>query len=911
MAALLKKLFGSSNERYVKSLSPIVGKINALEKEFEALSDESLRAKTDEFKSRLEKGESLDDIMVEAFATVREAAKRTLGQRHYDVQMVGGMVLHEGKIAEMRTGEGKTLVSTLPAYLNALTGKGVHVVTVNDYLARRDSEWMGRIFKFLGLSVGVILHGQDHAEKQQHYRSDITYGTNHEFGFDYLRDNMKFEIGEMVQRPFNFAIIDEVDSILIDEARTPLIISGPVEDRTDLYVKINKIMPRIVAADYEKDEKASQVMFTEEGQSHVESLLREDGIISETSSLYDLENIKVLHHANNALRAHTMMTRDKDYLVKDGKVYIIDEFTGRVMEGRRYSDGLHQALEAKEGVRIENENQTLASITYQNYFRLYPKLSGMTGTAMTEASEFEEIYKLQVVDIPTNVPVQRIDDEDLIYRGETEQFDAITQVIIAANKKGQPVLAGTASVEKSELLSKHLKKAGIKHNILNAKQHDREALTIAQAGRPGMVTVATNMAGRGTDIQLGGNVELLVKERIGDNTDTGFIARVTEEIKAQVAQDKQTVLAAGGLCVLGTERHESRRIDNQLRGRSGRQGDPGYSRFYLSAEDDLIRIFGADKKMDWILGKMGSPGEAVEHPMLTRVMEKAQGKVEGRNFEIRKNLLKFDDVMNEQRKAIYGQRLEIMKAEDVRAKFTEMLESQVDDFVTAYIPANSYSEQWQSETLEHEVMRVFGVHVPVSEWAKEEGVADQEIFERILEILETEHKKRDEQFGEKQMKLIEKRMMLFTLDEIWKEHLHFLDSLRHGINLRAYAQKDPLNEYKQEAFAAFTSMLKILNEKYLDRLFHVQIHMGDDAEKLMAMRQQQRMHETTQDPATMGSAMHHNPAMGGAPRVTIRTHVKAEDRNPADPSSWGKVGRNDICPCGSEKKYKQCHGAIA
>jgi preprotein translocase subunit SecA len=598
MSAILKKLFGSSNERYIKSLRPAVEKINALEPEFEKLSDDQLRAKTSEFKSRLEKGETLDDILVEAFAVVREASKRTLKQRHYDVQLIGGMVLHQGKIAEMRTGEGKTLVATLATYLNALTGKGVHIVTVNDYLAKRDSDWMGKIYRFLGLTVGVVVHGQMPPEKQEQYACDITYGTNHEFGFDYLRDNMKFSLKEMTQRPFNFAIVDEVDSILIDEARTPLIISGAVEDRTDLYVKVNRVIPKLAKTDYEIDEKARNVMLTEAGQHHLEEILREEGIITSDSSLYDLENIKVLHHSNQALRAHALFTRDKDYLIKDGKVYIIDEFTGRIMEGRRYSDGLHQALEAKENVKIESENQTLASITYQNYFRLYPKLAGMTGTAMTEAAEFEEIYNLSVVDIPTNVPVKRIDADDLIYRTESEKFDAITKLIIEANKNKQPVLAGTASVEKSELLSKHLKKAGIKHNILNAKQHDREALTIAQAGRPGAVTVATNMAGRGTDIQLGGNAELIIKERIGDNTDAGYIQRVTEEIRAEVERDKKIVLEAGGLAVLGTERHESRRIDNQLRGRSGRQGDPGYSRFYLSAEDDLIRIFGADKK--WI-----------------------------------------------------------------------------------------------------------------------------------------------------------------------------------------------------------------------------------------------------------------------------------------------------------------------
>jgi len=917
MAALLKKFFGSSNDRYIKSLSPIIDKINSFEPEFTKLSDDELRAKTAAFKAQVQNSPDLNilnDILPEAFAVVREASKRALGQRHYDVQMIGGIVLHQGKIAEMRTGEGKTLVATLACYLNALSGKGVHVITVNDYLATRDAGWMGRVYKFLGLSVGVVVHGQNHEQKQEAYAADITYGTNHEFGFDYLRDNMKFSLDEMAQRPFNFAIIDEVDSILVDEARTPLIISGPVEDRTDLYIKINKLVPKLEKKDYDLDEKAQNVMFTEEGNQHIEQLLKNEGIIASDSTLYDIENIKIIHHANQALRAHTLFQRDKAYLVKEGKVYIIDEFTGRVMEGRRYSDGLHQALEAKEGVKVENENQTLASITYQNYFRLYPKLSGMTGTAMTEAAEFEEIYGLQVVEIPTNVPVQRKDENDYIYRTENEKFEAITQIIKEANKKGQPILAGTASVEKSELLSKHLKKAGIKHNILNAKQHAREALTIAQAGRPGTVTVATNMAGRGTDIQLGGNIDLLVEERLGDITDKQAIERITAEVKAEVERDKKIVLEAGGLSVLGTERHESRRIDNQLRGRSGRQGDPGFSKFFLSAEDDLIRIFGADKKMDWILGKMGTPGEPIEHPMLTRVMEKAQAKVEARNFDIRKNLLKFDDVMSEQRKAVYAQRLEIMKSDDVRARLTQMLEEQVDDLVTAYIPQNSYPDQWQAETLKHEVNRIFNVNIPIEQWAKEEGVADQELFERIVEILEKTLAERNKNIDESKLRQVERHMLLFTLDEIWKEHLHFLDSLRHGINLRAYAQKDPLNEYKQEAFEAFQSMVKILNEKFLSRQFHVQIHEDENVDELLERNQPNKnSFESNIDPALAGSPTQMSPVMnagGGMPKVTIRALVDPSERNPLDPTTWGKVGRNDVCPCGSGKKYKQCHGTL-
>lgn len=912
VGTILKKIFGSSNDRYLKSLQPAVDHINSLEPEFEKLSDSDLKEKTTEYRSRLEKGETLDDLLPEAFATVREAAKRTLGQRHYDVQLVGGMVLHQGKISEMKTGEGKTLVATLAVYLNALSGKGVHVVTVNDYLAERDSEWMGQVYKFLGLEVGVIVHGQSAEEKQQAYNADVTYGTNNEFGFDYLRDNMRFSLEEMTQRPFNFAIIDEVDSILIDEARTPLIISGPVEDRTDLYVSVNNFIPKLKEEDYEKDEKANSVTLTEDGISHLEEMFREHSVIEKDSTLYDVENITVLHHTQQALKAHKLFTRDKDYLVKDGKIYIIDEFTGRIMEGRRFSDGLHQALEAKENVAIQNENQTLASITFQNYFRMYPKLAGMTGTAMTEASEFADIYKLDVVEIPTHKPVARVDDDDSIYRTEAEKFDAITELIVEANKKGQPVLAGTASVEKSELLSKHLKKHKIKHNILNAKQHEREAYTIAQAGQPGAVTVATNMAGRGTDIQLGGNVEMLLKEKTENEKDSKKIAKVEERVKKEVAEDKKKVIDAGGLCVIGTERHESRRIDNQLRGRSGRQGDPGYSKFYLSAEDDLIRIFGADKKMDWILGKMGEEGEPIEHPMINRMMEKAQAKVEGRNYEIRKTLLRFDDVMNDQRKVIYDQRKEIMQAEDVREKLAEMLDEVTDRMVSQYIPENSYQEKWESETLENEVFRVFGEHLPVQEWSKEEGVAEEEIFERIANNLDEKLKDRDKKYGVEAMQSLEKRIFLFTLDEVWKDHLHFLDQLRQGINLRAYGQKDPLNEYKKEAFAAFQAMLAELSEKFLSRLFRINIQTEDEMEAFFdEQNKSQKTNESNFDPATAGVQAGNTMNPGARPaQVTIRTHVDPEDRDPNDPSTWGKIGRNEPCPCGSGKKFKQCHGKI-
>ncbi|MDX1949630.1 MAG: preprotein translocase subunit SecA [Rickettsiales bacterium] len=921
-SSLLKSIFGTSNERYLKSLSNIVEKINSFEVDLQILSDEQLANKTIYFKEKLADGQTLDDILPEAFAVVRETSKRVLGQRHYDVQLIGGIVLHQGKIAEMRTGEGKTLVATLATYLNALSGKGVHIVTVNDYLAKRDAEWMGKIYKFLQLSVGVIVHGQTDDEKREAYACDITYGTNNEYGFDYLRDNMKFSLEEMTQRPFNFAIVDEVDSILIDEARTPLIISGPVEDRSDLYQKINKYIPKLDEKDFEKDEKNHSIVLTEEGNNKLEILFREDGIIREASTLYDVENLSVVHHANQALKAHKLFTRDKDYLVKEGKILIIDEFTGRVLEGRRYSDGLHQAIEAKEGVKIQSENQTLASITFQNYFRLYPKLSGMTGTASTEAAEFQDIYNLEVIEIPTNKAVARIDDEDHIYRTEIEKFEAITKLIIECNQKNQPVLAGTASVEKSELLSKHLKKAGIKHYILNAKQHEKEAYVIAQAGRPGAVMVATNMAGRGTDIQLGGNADLLIEEKIlqlkqSGITDAKIFEDAANKIKSEVERDKEIVKQAGGLCVIGTERHESRRIDNQLRGRSGRQGDNGYSKFFLSAEDDLIRIFGADKKMDWVLGKMGTPGEPIEHPLITRMMEKAQARVEARNYEIRKNLLKFDDVMNEQRKVIYDQRINIMRSENVREKVTEIIDATLDKIVSTYIPKNSYKEQWQIDALKIDVNKIFGLNPNVSSWLDNDEIDDEKIFNLIFDELENFIKKRDNEFSQASMYDLEKRIMLFSLDEVWKEHLHFLDMLRQGINLRSYAQKDPLNEYKQEAFEAFGLMIESFNEKFLTRLFHIHIQNDEEiAEEFRRLQEQknQKIHATHIDPNSKfgfsGSQM--NPSENGQrqAQVTIRTHIKSEDRNPNDPSTWGKVSRNEPCPCGSGQKYKNCHGKI-
>jgi preprotein translocase subunit SecA len=912
---LMKKIFGSSNERFIKSLQSIVSQINNLEEGLQKLSDNELKAKTQEFKARIAEGETLDKILPEAFAVVREASVRSLGMRHFDVQMVGGIVLHQGKIAEMKTGEGKTLVGTLAVYLNALSGKGVHVVTVNDYLAKRDAEWMGKLYNFLGLSVGIIEHSQSNNEKRAAYACDITYGTNNEYGFDYLRDNMKYELGQMVQREFNFAIVDEVDSILIDEARTPLIISGPTEDRTDLYVKVDKIIPKLIAEDFEIDEKQKSVTLTEVGNQHIEKLVAEDGLIVEGSNLYDMENMQIVHHVNQALKAHTIFKKDIDYLVIENKVMIIDEFTGRVLDGRRYSEGLHQALEAKENVKIQNENQTLASITFQNYFRMYPKLAGMTGTALTEANEFADIYKLEVVEIPTNVPVARIDAHDNIYRTEEEKFEAIAKLIEECNQKNQPVLAGTVSVEKSELLSKYLKKRKIKHNILNAKQHASEAVTISQAGRPAAVTVATNMAGRGTDIKLGGNADMMIEQEISalNNPTEAQIAEITARINAQVEADKKIVLEAGGLCVIGTERHESRRIDNQLRGRSGRQGDNGYSKFFLSTSDDLIRVFGADKKMDWIMGKMGEEGQPIEHPLITRLMEKSQMRVEQRNYEIRKNLLRFDDVMNEQRKVIYAQRKTIMQAQEVREKLMEYLEEEVDIQLSSAMPANSYPEQWDLDSLQLGILRVFNLNLPIKDWAAEEGIADDEMFNRIMEKVEGVVASRDEQFGAA-VKDLEKRLLLFTLDEVWKEHLLFLDHLRQGINLRAYAQKDPLNEYKKEAFEEFQTMLEVLREKFLTRLFHTNIHADEDFGEIMQKRAAaQKTIETRNDPnfnpaeaAFVGETVDLNSALN----VVVRSQVKPSDRVASDPSTWGKVGRNEACPCGSGKKFKSCHGAV-
>lgn len=901
--ALAKKLFGTANERFIKTLHRDVDAINAMEPQIAALSDAALRGQTDKLKARLQAGEPLDNVLVEAFATIREAAKRTLGMRHFDVQLIGGMVLHRGMISEMRTGEGKTVMATLSAYLNALTGKGVHIVTVNDYLAKRDAAWMGKIYSFLGLNVGCIVHGLSDFERKAAYGADITYGTNNEFGFDYLRDNMKFSLEQMVQRPFNYAIVDEVDSILIDEARTPLIISGPTEDNSELYIKANKIIPLLLEEDMEKDEKARTVTLTDAGIEHVENLLVEHGLLDEGQGLYDIENIFLMHHVNQALRAHKLFTTDVDYIVKDDKVVIIDEFTGRMMEGRRFSEGLHQALEAKERVTIQNENQTLASITFQNYFRLYPKLAGMTGTAMTEAGEFQDIYKLEVVDIPTHMPVKRQDDDDEIYRTAEEKYEAIIKLVEERHLAGQPVLLGTVSIEKSESLSKLLKKKKIPHNVLNARHHEQEAHIISQAGRPGRVTIATNMAGRGTDIMLGGNPDMRIADEISVHDDETSRAGKIAAIRAEVEHEKQRVLSAGGLFVIGSERHESRRIDNQLRGRSGRQGDPGHTKFFLSLEDDLMRIFGSER-IGFMLEKLGlQPGEAIYHPWITRALEKAQQKVEARNYEIRKNLLKFDDVMNDQRKVVYEQRLAIMQDEEVAETLQGMWEEVCESLVASHIPPRAYPEEWDTESLQKEIFRVFNLNLPVVEWAKEEGIAEQEILTRLLQAVEGQRAAKEAHYGKDIMHEAETRLLLLTLDQLWKDHLHSLDHLRQGINLRAYAQKDPLNEYKREAFEAFQNMLTHLREMVTVRLAHLEINFTPGDMPLPMPTQQ--MQEGRIDPA-LGAPQQTPPLLD----TTVRTHVQPEERLANDPMTWGKVNRNEPCPCGSGKKYKHCHGQV-
>ena len=907
LTSLAKKFFGSANDRLVSTLQREIDAINALEPQIAALSDAELRAKTDEFRGRLLTGAKLDSLLVEAFAVVREAGKRSLGMRHFDVQLIGGMVLHKGMISEMRTGEGKTLVSTLPAYLNALSGKGVHIVTVNDYLAHRDSEWMGKIHQFLGLTVGVITHDLDDDERRDAYACDITYATNNELGFDYLRDNMKYGRDEMVQREFNFAVVDEVDSILIDEARTPLIISGPTEDNSELYISINALMSKLVKEDYDLDEKTRNVSLNEEGVRHVEELLVAAGLLVEGAGLYDIESVNIVHHVTQALRAHTLFKCDTDYIVKEGKVIIIDEFTGRMMEGRRYSEGLHQALEAKEGVAIQNENQTLASITFQNYFRLYPKLSGMTGTAMTEAGEFADIYKLEVIEIPTNVAVARKDEHDEIYRTSDERDAAVVMLIKEAYERKQPVLVGTVSIEKSESFAARLKKEKIPHQVLNARYHEQEASIIAQAGRPGAVTIATNMAGRGTDIKLGGSEEIQIREQTANVDDAAEIEKIAARIRKEIESNKDIVLAAGGLFVIGTERHESRRIDNQLRGRSGRQGDPGASKFFLSLQDDLMRIFGSER-IDSVLTKLGlKEGEAIIHPWMNKAIERAQNKVEQRNYEIRKTLLKFDDVMNDQRKVIYEQRIELMEATDVSETINDMRTDVNQQLVSIYIPAESYAEMWDAPALHAELQRVYGLDIPAEAWAAEEGIAHPEMLHRVTEITEALFAQKEASFPEGVYKLAEKRVLLETLDQLWKDHLLSLDHLRQGINLRAYAQRDPLNEYKQEAFGLFESMLNHLREVVISRLARLQIRV-ELTDEIMRMKAPTVLNESRVDPALQEA----QPAtekydLGRAP---LRL-VKPEERDATNSDTWGKVARNEACPCGSGKKYKHCHGVLA
>ena len=975
-----RKLFGTANDRKVKATRRQIGRINALEYETSALSDDQLRDRTADFRRRLADGETLDLLLPEAFATVREAAKRALGLRPFDVQLIGGIMLHEGRIAEMKTGEGKTLVATLPVYLNALTGRGVHVVTVNDYLARRDAEWMGKVYRFLGLSVGVVTPGMDDAARRQAYACDVTYATNNELGFDYLRDNMKYRLEDMVQRGHAYAIVDEVDSILVDEARTPLIISGPTQDQSALYVAIDRLMPALQPQHYEIDEKQRTAILTEDGNEFVEQKLREAEMLKGQATLYDPENVSLVHHVNQALRAHKLFSRDKDYIVKGDRVVIIDEFTGRMMEGRRWGDGLHQAVEAKEGCPIQPENVTMASITFQNYFRLYEKLAGMTGTALTEAEEFHSIYGLDVVEIPTNVPVARQDDDDAVYRTGVEKIDAIVMALADARRRGQPVLVGTTSIEKSETLARvlsdpaqlvavcgrsllrvcsdetarakggaielggfraaspedaakqaatpggmaalrahvearlpKLKKerralaedalegvaalepeiaaGGMPHQVLNARYHEQEAFIIAQAGRPGAITIATNMAGRGTDIKLGGNVEMRVAEMVGAEQDPARVAQITADTEAEVERLRQQALAAGGLWVIGTERHESRRIDNQLRGRSGRQGDPGRSSFFLSLEDDLMRIFGGGR-MDSMLQRLGlQEGEAIVHRWVNKAIEKAQGKVEARNFDIRKNLLKFDDVMNDQRKAIFAQRREVMEATDISDTIRDMRHDVVSDLVAKHIPARAYADQWDVAGLQEQVARSFGLDLPIAAWAAEEGVDDEAIRERLCEATDRAAAQKAAEMGPAIARQIEKAVLLQTLDKEWREHLVTLDHLRSVIGLRGYGQRDPLNEYKSEAFALFESLLSRLRGEVTAQLSHLRLAPMPAPEPAPAARE---------------LAM----AEAGDGELALMDRPAPDGVDPADPATWGRVGRNDACPCGSGRKFKYCHGKL-
>ncbi|OKL44814.1 preprotein translocase subunit SecA [Pseudovibrio exalbescens] len=929
LGALARMIFGSENDRKVKALRPMVDAINALEPEMQALSDEQLKAKTNEFREQLANGAKLDDLLVPAFATVREASRRVLGLRHYDVQLIGGIVLHRGQITEMRTGEGKTLVATAPVYLNALEGKGVHVVTVNDYLASRDVDWMGQVYRFLGLTTGLIVHGISDQERAAAYQADVTYGTNNEFGFDYLRDNMKYDRESMVQRGHNYAIVDEVDSILVDEARTPLIISGPLEDRTDFYNTIDTFIPHLTEEDYEIDEKQRSATFTEEGNEKLEKLLSEAGLLKGTS-LYDVENVSAVHHLQQGLKAHKLFQRDKDYIVRNNEVVIIDEFTGRMMPGRRFSEGLHQALEAKEKVAIQPENQTLASVTFQNYFRMYDKLAGMTGTAMTEAEEFMDIYSLEVIDIPTNMPVQRVDEDDEVYRTVEEKYNAIIHLIDECKQREQPVLVGTTSIEKSEILAELLQKNGYKQidladpkafsplyrsseenkkakifAVLNARYHEQEAQIIAQAGVPGAITIATNMAGRGTDIQLGGNADMRIDVELGDMPEGPDREAREAEIKAEIEALKERALAAGGLFVLATERHESRRIDNQLRGRSGRQGDPGRSKFFLSLQDDLMRIFGSDR-MESMLKKLGlQEGEAIVHPWINKALEKAQQKVEARNFDIRKNLLKFDDVMNDQRKVVFEQRLEMMDGDVIHEAVEEMREEVIEDLVAAHIPERAYPEQWDTDGLEEEVKTKLGLDLPIKDWAAEEGIADEEVIARLKKEASEIMAAKVANYGADIMRQVEKAILLQTLDRLWREHLMNLDQLRSVVGLRGYGQRDPLQEYKTEAFTLFETMLTNLRQETTSQLMRVEL-VQQEAPRMPTNEDLPEMHAHHTDPLTGEDEM----SAADQQMLAARAARAPADRDPANPETWGKVGRNEPCPCGSGKKFKHCHGAL-
>ncbi|MEW4448169.1 preprotein translocase subunit SecA [Qipengyuania sp. JC766] len=914
LKALSKSIFGSSNDRYVKSLGKIVNEINALEEQIQALSDEELQGQTVKFRQQLAEGRTLDDILPEAFATVREASVRVLGMRHFDVQMIGGIVLHRGEISEMKTGEGKTLVATLATYLNALSGKGVHVVTVNDYLASRDAEWMGRLHNWMGLTVGVIVPNLNEFERREAYGSDITYGTNNEFGFDYLRDNMKHDKAQMVQRPFNYAIVDEVDSILIDEARTPLIISGPTEDKTDLYVTIDEVVKKVDEDWYEADEKTKNISWTEDGIEEVEKLLIAAGLL-ETDNLYDVENTQVVHHLDQALKANIMFKKDTDYIVKDDKVVIIDEFTGRMMDGRRWSNGLHQAVEAKEGVKIEPENQTMASITFQNYFRMYPKLSGMTGTAATEASEFWDIYKMNVVEIPTNVPVARIDEEDEFYKNTMDKFAAIAKAIKEKQETGQPVLVGTVSIEKSELLSQFLDKEGVKHEVLNARQHEREAHIVAQAGRMGAVTIATNMAGRGTDIQLGGNVEFRVGDELGEIEEGPNRDAAIERIKQEVREEKQRVLDAGGLFVLGTERHESRRIDNQLRGRSGRQGDPGLSRFYLCLEDDLLRIFGPDTLFARMMNSNLEDGEAIGSKWLSKAIETAQKKVEARNYDVRKQVVEYDDVMNDQRKVIYEQRGEIMDSETVDDVVLDMRQDTIAALVAQSCPPGSYPEQWDVEGLKANVNEVLGLNPPIDEWLEEDQI-EPEIFEERISAMAAEVMDRKVAESDPQLwRRVEKSILLDRLDHHWKEHLATLDALRQVVWLRAHAQKKPIDEYKQEAFGLFESMLDTLRQDVTGILIKSELRMAPPPqESLPDLPDFLTGHIdplTGLDNSNDGDGSETQAAHFGALAGSAQAAAGPGGHFPDNPYADQNISRNAPCPCGSGNKYKHCHGAMA